>query len=74
MTVTHMSHRDASVTPLMCHAVSHVPQRSAPPTRPDPTRPISVVGVVCGVFTSDQIQSDRHLGPLAAPIGFGDGR
>ena len=67
MTITHMSHRDAPVTPLTCHAVSHVPHEAVPPTRP-----ISVVAVACGVFTSDQIQSDRHLGPLVAPIGFGD--
>lgn len=33
--------------------------------------PIPLVTVVCGVYGSDQIQSHRYLGSLAAPIGFG---
>lgn len=31
----------------------------------------SLVAVVCGVYGSDQIQSNGELGAFAAPIGFG---
>lgn len=32
----------------------------------------TVVKAVCGVWITDQIQSNGYLPSLAAPIGFGD--
>ena len=44
MSVTQMSRRDSRVTHTWCHKGCHTT-----PTRPDPTRPISVVTAACGV-------------------------
>lgn len=63
---------------MICHRYvtrdSRVTTPVSHPTNTTPHHTLSLVKVVCGVSGSDQIQSDRHLGPLAAPIGFGDGR
>ena len=59
------------MTYTVCNAVTHPVSHEVTHCVQNQNQTQIVVLPLVVVGGSDQIQSDRHLGPLAAPIGFG---